>query len=118
MFENGDVARVFFASGEETVKLDLARLVWPFAVPSLTKGDVDSLFRISVFGKEANSEVAHHAVDEAFALQPTIVVSLGTDPHVRNVEGEAFVCHLSNFPRATEVLLDSADVVGVDGRLG
>ena len=118
MFENSDVSRVFLASGEESVKLDLARLVWPFAIPSLTKGDVDCLCHRflhvdSGFGKETNSEVTHHAVDETLTLEATIVVCLGTDPHVRNVEGEAFVGHLSNFPGATEVLLDGRDVSSI-----
>ena len=91
MFENGDVSCVFLASSEESVKLDLARLVRASPIPSLTKGDVDCLcYRFlhvdSGFGKEPKSEVSHHTVDEAFTLEASVIVCLGADPHVRNVE--------------------------------
>jgi len=90
--------------------------VWTVAVPSLTEGDVDCLsdFAISVgagFGKEAKSEVSHHAEEEAFTLQASVVVGLGADPQVWDVEGEPVVGKFGRFPGATELLMDPVDVI-------
>lgn len=113
MLKDGDVAGVFLTTCEEAVKLDEARLVVFVAVSALNHLDVDSLFRISGFGKVSKTEVSHHTVDEAFAFQRPIISGLGADPYVWNVEGEAFDGHSSNFPAAAELLLDGRDVSSI-----
>jgi hypothetical protein len=111
MLKNGDVAGVFLTTGEEAVELDQARLVILVAVSARNQLDVDGLFPLGGFGEKPEAKVSHHTVDEAFAFQRPIISGLGANPQVWDVEGEAVVGQFGSFPRTTENLLESDDVI-------
>ena len=118
VFENGDVARVFLTSGEESVKLDLARLVVSLAGRSSSVGDVDGLGGVGGFAEKSDAEVSHHAVDESLAFQCNSILScLRTHPHMWDVEGETFVGQSGNFHAAAVLALDPVNVLRVIRRI-
>jgi hypothetical protein len=80
------------------------------AIFALSEGDVDCLGVCTGFGEKPEPHIPHHAVDKTLALQSSVWVCLGADPHVWDVEGETGVCHSGNIHRAAELLLDLVNV--------